>query len=42
LLSLAGAAVGGALAEAVGTVPVLDFASALVALGGRVVLRAFR
>jgi MFS family permease len=42
LLSLAGAALGGALAEAVGTVPVLDFASVLVVLGGLVVLRAFR
>jgi MFS family permease len=42
LLSLAGAALGGALAEAVGTVPVLDFASVLVALGGLVVLRAFK
>jgi MFS family permease len=42
LLSLAGAALGGVLAEAVGTVPVLDFASVLVALGGVVVLRAFK
>ena len=42
LLSLAGAAAGGALAEVVGIVPMLDVAAALVAVAGLVVLRAFR
>jgi predicted MFS family arabinose efflux permease len=41
LLSLAGAAVGGALAEVVGIVPMLNVAAALIALSGLVVLRAF-
>jgi Na+/melibiose symporter-like transporter len=39
LLSLAGAAVGGALGELVGIVPALDVAAFLVALSGVVVLR---
>jgi MFS family permease len=39
LLSLAGAAVGGALGELVGIVPALDVAASLVALSGVVVLR---
>jgi MFS family permease len=42
LVSLAGATVGGAAAEAVGVVAMLDVASALVALSGLVVLRVFR
>jgi MFS family permease len=41
LLSLAGAMVGGALAEVVGTVTMLNVAAALVVLAGVVVLRAF-
>jgi MFS family permease len=41
LLSLLGASAGGALAEAVGLVPMLNVASGLVALAGVVVLRAF-
>jgi predicted MFS family arabinose efflux permease len=41
LLSLSGAATGGALADAIGIVPALIFASALTALAGIVVLRAF-
>jgi len=41
LLSLAGAATGGALAEVVGTVPMLNVAAGLTALAGVVVLRAF-
>jgi hypothetical protein len=41
LLSLAGAATGGALADAVGIVPALTMASALTAFAGVVVLRAF-
>lgn len=41
LLSLAGAAIGGALAEIVGIVPMLDVAAALTVLAGLVVLRAF-
>ena len=40
LLSLAGAFVGGALGEVVGTVPMLNVAAALTALAGVVVLRA--
>ena len=39
LLSLAGAAVGGALGEVVGIVPALDVAACLVAVSGVVVLR---
>jgi Na+/melibiose symporter-like transporter len=39
LLSLAGAAVGGALGEFLGIVPALDVAASLVALSGVVVLR---
>jgi MFS family permease len=42
LLSLAGAATGGVLAELVGIVPALTFASVLTAFAGLVVLRAFR
>jgi hypothetical protein len=42
LLSLAGAATGGVLAEVVGIVPALTFASVLTAFAGLVVLRAFR
>ena len=41
LLSLAGAAVGGALAEVVGTVTMLNVASGLTILAGIVVIRAF-
>jgi predicted MFS family arabinose efflux permease len=41
LLSLAGAAVGGLLAEAVGVVTMLNVATALIALAGLVVLRAY-
>jgi predicted MFS family arabinose efflux permease len=41
LLSLAGAAVGGLLAEAVGIVTMLNVATALIALAGLVVLRAY-
>jgi MFS family permease len=41
LLSLAGAALGGLLAEVVGIVAMLNVASALTALAGLVVLRAF-
>jgi len=41
LLSLTGAAVGGLLGEAIGIVPALDVATALVGLSGVVVLRAF-
>jgi predicted MFS family arabinose efflux permease len=41
LLSLAGAAVGGLLAEVVGIVTMLDVAAALIVLAGLVVLRAF-
>jgi MFS family permease len=41
LLSLAGAAAGGLLAEAVGIVTMLDVAVGLTALAGLVVLRAF-
>jgi predicted MFS family arabinose efflux permease len=41
LLSLAGAAVGGLLAEAVGIVAMLNVATALIALAGIVVLRAY-
>ena len=41
LLSLAGAAAGGLLAEIVGIVPMLNVAAALTALAGVVVLRAF-
>ena len=41
LLSLAGAAAGGLLAEAVGIVPMLNVAVALTALAGLVVLRAY-
>ena len=41
LLSLAGAAVGGILGEAIGIVPALDVATALVGLSGVVVLCAF-
>ena len=41
LLSLSGAAVGGALAEVVGIVPMLNVSAALIALSGIVVLRAF-
>ncbi len=41
LLSLAGAATGGVLAEIVGIVPMLNVAAALVALSGLVVLRTF-
>jgi MFS family permease len=42
LLSLLGATVGGALAEVVGVVTMLDVAAALTALAGVVVLRALR
>jgi MFS family permease len=42
LLSLAGAATGGLLAEVVGTVTMLNVACGLTALAGVVVLRAFR
>ena len=42
LLSLTGALLGGALAEVVGIVPMLNVAAALIALSGLVVLRAFR
>jgi MFS family permease len=42
LLSLAGALVGGALAEAVGIVPALNVCVGLIALAGIVALRAFR
>jgi MFS family permease len=41
LLSLAGAAIGGALGEVFGIVAMLEVASALVALSGVVVLRAY-
>lgn len=41
LLSLAGAAAGGLLAEVVGIVPMLNVAAALTAVAGVVVLRAF-
>ena len=41
LLSLAGAATGGALAEVVGTVTMLDVACGLTILAGVVVIRAF-
>ena len=41
LLSLAGAAAGGIVAEVVGIVPMLNVACALTALAGLVVLRAF-
>lgn len=41
LLSLAGAAVGGLLAGAVGIVTMLNVATALIALAGLVVLRAY-
>lgn len=41
LLSLAGAAAGGLLAEILGIVPMLNVAAALTALAGVVVLRAF-
>jgi MFS family permease len=41
LLSLCGAATGGALAELIGIVPALTFASVLTASAGVVVLRAF-
>jgi MFS family permease len=41
LLSLAGAATGGAVAQAIGIVPALTLASALTALAGVVVLRSF-
>lgn len=41
LLSLCGAATGGALAELLGIVPALTIASALTAVAGVVVLRAF-
>jgi MFS family permease len=42
LLSLAGAALGGALAERFGVVPMLNVASGLVLLSGVVVLRSLR
>jgi len=42
LLSLAGAFVGGALGEVVGTVPMLNVAAGLTALAGVVVLHALR
>jgi MFS family permease len=42
LLSLLGAATGGALAELVGIVPMLNVAAGLIVLAGLVVLRAFR
>jgi MFS family permease len=42
LLSLLGAMTGGALAEAVGIVPMLNVATALIALSGVVALRSFR
>ena len=42
LLSLAGAATAGLLAEVVGIVPMLNVATALTALAGLVVLRAYR
>jgi MFS family permease len=41
LLSLAGAVTGGALAEVVGIVPMLDVAAALIVIAGLVVLRVF-
>lgn len=41
LLSLTGALLGGALAEVVGIVPMLNVAAALIAVSGVVVLRAF-
>jgi hypothetical protein len=41
LLSLAGAAAGGLLAEVLGIVPMLNVAAALIALSGAVVLRAY-
>jgi hypothetical protein len=41
LLSLAGAACGGLLAEVVGLVPMLNVAAGLTAVAGVVVLRAF-
>jgi MFS family permease len=41
LLSLLGAMTGGALAEIVGIVPMLNVAGALIVLSGVVVLRAF-
>jgi MFS family permease len=41
LLSLAGAATGGLLAEVVGIVAMLDVAAALIVLTGLVVMRAF-
>ena len=41
LLSLLGASVGGTVAEAVGIVPMLNVATALIALSGVVVLRSF-
>jgi MFS family permease len=41
LLSLAGAAAGGVLAELVGIVPMLNVATALIALAGVVVLRTY-
>lgn len=42
LLSLCGAMVGGAVGEAVGTIPALNLAAGLVLASGLVVLRAFR
>jgi predicted MFS family arabinose efflux permease len=42
LLSLAGALIGGALAEAVGIVPALNVCVGLIALAGIVALHAFR
>ena len=42
LLSLLGALTAGAVAEAVGIVPMLNVATALIALSGIVVLRSFR
>ena len=42
LLSLLGAATGGALAEVVGIVTMLNVATALIVIAGLVVLRAFR
>jgi predicted MFS family arabinose efflux permease len=41
LLSLAGAMTGGALAEIVGVVPMLNVAAALIVVAGLVVLRVF-
>jgi len=41
LLSLSGAAIGGALGEIVGVVPMLNVAAALVVLSGLVALRAY-